>query len=185
MASSSPLPLLLALVPAAADGLGSARSGNLEKASTAERKLASLVDAASKINNDYWAKQVEVQRREVAAWISAKRGSISDAIATMETAALLEDSVEKDGVSPGPLTPAREMLAEMLALQNRPAESLKEYQAVLKIAPNRFNAMYGAACAAQAAENAEAAKIYFQKLKDFAFGDERPELVAARKKAAN
>jgi tetratricopeptide (TPR) repeat protein len=74
------------------------------------------------------------------------------------------------------------MLAEMLAQQNRPAESLKEYQAVLKIAPNRFNAVYGAACAAEAAGNAEAARIYFRKLMEFAFGDERPELLAARKK---
>jgi tetratricopeptide (TPR) repeat protein len=100
----------------------------------------------------------------------------------MLIAADLEDSMEKDAVSPGPLTPAREMLAEMLALQNRPAESLKEYQAVLKIAPNRFNAVYGAACAAEAAGNAEAAKIYFRKLTEFAAGDARPELVSARKK---
>jgi hypothetical protein len=90
--------------------------------------------------------------------------------------------MEKDGVSPGPLTPAREMLAEMLALQNRPAESLKAYEAVLKVAPNRFNAVYGAACAAEAAGNAGAARIYFRKLTEFAVGDERPELVAARKK---
>ncbi len=70
----------------------------------------------------------------------------------MRTAADLEESMEKDGVSPGPLIPAREMLAEMLALENHPAESLKEYQAVLKVAPNRFNAVYGAACAAEPEE---------------------------------
>ncbi len=163
-------------------GLGSARSGNLERAALAEKTLASLADAASKMNNDYWARQIEVQRREVAAWIFAKQGGAADAWASMLIAADLEDSMEKDAVSPGPLTPAREMLAEMLALQNRPAESLKEYQAVLKIAPNRFNAVYGAACAAEAAGNAEAAKIYFRKLTEFAAGDARPELVSARKK---
>jgi hypothetical protein len=164
-------------------GLGSARSGNLEKAAAAEKTLVSLVDAASKMNNEYWAKQIEVQRREVTAWISENQSRSADASAMMRSAADLEDSVEKDGVSPGPLTPAREMLAEMLALQNRPAESLKEYEAALKISPKRFNAVYGAACAADAAGNAEVARIYFRKLTEFATGDERPELLAARKKA--
>ncbi len=163
-------------------GLGSARAGNLESATNAERKLASLVDEASKLNNQYWAKQVEVQRREVAAWILQKQGRSADAGAMMRNAADLEDSTEKDGVSPGPITPAREMLAEMLALQNRPAESLKEYQDVLKIAPNRFNAVYGAARAAEAAGDAEAAKMYFRRLTEFAVGDERAELVTAREK---
>jgi tetratricopeptide (TPR) repeat protein len=163
-------------------GVGSARSGNLEKAASAGKTLAGLVDASSKLNDEYWAKQIEVQRREVAAWILEKQGRSADAIATLRSAAALEDSMEKDGVSPGPLTPAREMLAEMLALQDRPAESLKEYEAVLKVAPNRFNAVYGAARAAESAGNAEAARMYFRKLTEFAVGDERPELVAARKK---
>jgi tetratricopeptide (TPR) repeat protein len=166
----------------AAIGLGSARSGNLDRAAIAEKTLASLVDAASKLNNDYWAKQIEVQRREVSAWIFEKHSHPIDAIAMMRSAADLEDSMEKDGVSPGPLTPAREMLAGMLAIENRPADSLTEYQAALKVAPNRFNAVYGAACAAEAAGNAEAAKIYFRKLTEFAVGDERSELMTARKK---
>ncbi len=162
-------------------GVGSARSGNLERAANAEKTLASLVDAASKMNNEYWAKQIEVQRREVAAWVLEKQNRSVDAIAMMRSAADLEDSVEKDAVSPGPLTPAREMLAEMLALHNRPAESFAEYEAVLNISPKRFNAVYGAACAAEAAGNVAAARIYFRKLTEFAVGDERPELVAARK----
>jgi len=49
------------------------------------------------------------------------------------------------------------MLAEALALQNHPQDALAEYQAVLKVAPNRFNALYGAANAAEAAGNAPAA----------------------------
>ena len=41
------------------------------------------------------------------------------------------------------------MLAEMLALHNRPAESFAEYEAVLNISPKRFNATYGAARSAE------------------------------------
>jgi tetratricopeptide (TPR) repeat protein len=76
------------------------------------------------------------------------------------------------------------MLAQLLALANRPQEALAEYEAVLRIAPNRFNALYGAATAADAAGNHTAAQNYFRKLTEVAVGDERPELVAARKKIA-
>jgi uncharacterized protein HemY len=53
---------------------------------------------------------------------------------------------------------------------------------VLKIAPNRFNALYGAASAAEAAGNSQAASEYFLKLTQIAAGDERPELAIARQK---
>jgi tetratricopeptide (TPR) repeat protein len=168
----------------AAVGVGSARSGNLEQAAKAENALASLREATMKLNNTYWGNQIEVQRREVAAWIIQKKNNAKDAIAMMRSAADLEESMDKDAITPGAVIPAREMLAQMLALENRPAEALEVYQAVLKIAPKRFNAVYGAACAAEAMENASAAKSYFRNLTEFAVGDERPELVAARKKVA-
>jgi len=66
--------------------------------------------------------------------------------------------------------------------EKRPTEALVEYEAVLKIAPNRFNAVYGAASAAEASGNATVASQYFHKLTETAVGEERPELVAARKK---
>ena len=163
-------------------GIGSARSGDLARASQAEHTLASLRDAASQ--NQYWSNQIEVQRREVAAWISEKNGKSSDALATMRSAADLEESMDKHAVTPGAVIPAREMLAELLSIHNRAQESLDEYQAVLRIAPNRFNAVYGAASAAEAAGNATLASQFFQKLTEIAVGDERPELVTAKKKVA-
>lgn len=166
-------------------GVGSARSGNLERATKAEQTLDALRAETMKLNNIYWGNQIEVQRREVAAWITEKRGHAADAIAMLRSAADLDESMEKDAVSPGAITPAREMLAQLLVLENRPAAALAEYEAVLKIAPNRFNAVYGAACAAEAINNSSTAKIYFWKLTEFAAGDERPELVAARKKLAD
>ena len=162
-------------------GVGSARSGNLDRAGQAEQMLATLRDATSKQNNTYWANQVEVQRREVSAWIAEKSGK-ADAVAMIRSAAELEESMDKSAVTPGAVTPAREMLAEMLVLEKRPSQALTEYEAVLKTAPNRFNALYGAAQAAEAAGNATAANQYFQKLTEIAVGDERQELVTARKK---
>ncbi|MGH9730155.1 MAG: hypothetical protein ACRD4A_00540 [Candidatus Acidiferrales bacterium] len=166
-------------------GVSNARSGNLVRASEAEKALASLRDATSKLNNTYWANQIEVQRLEVAAWIAEKSGKAADALSTIRSAAELEESMNKDAVTPGAVTPAREMFAQMLALENYPGRSLTEYEAVLKIAPNRFNALYGAGCAAEAAGDTAASRKYFQKLIEVAIGSERPELLAARKKMAS
>jgi tetratricopeptide (TPR) repeat protein len=163
-------------------GLGAAHSGNLERAGQAEQSLASLRDVTAKQNNTYWSNQVEVQRREVAAWIAQASGKGPDAIAQLRSAAELEESMDKHAVTPGAVIPAREMLAGVLFLQNHPQDALAEYQAMLKVAPNRFNALYGAATAAEAAGNTQAANEYFLKLTQIAVGDERPELATARKK---
>ena len=165
-------------------GVGSARAGKLVRASQAEKTLASLRDATTKQNNTYWSNQIEVQRLEVAAWIAEKSGSGADALSKIRSAAELEESMNKDAVTPGAITPAREMFAQLLSLENHPRQSLSEYEAVLRIAPNRFNALYGAGCAAEVAGNTTASHKYFQKLIEVAVGNERPELLAARKKVA-
>ena len=165
-------------------GVGSARSNNLERAAQAEKSLAGLRDAPAKQNNTYWANQVEVQRREVAAWIAEQSGKHEDGLAMMRSAAELEESMDKDAVTPGAITPAREMLAELLLLAKHPGEALAAYEAVLKIAPKRFNALYGAAKAAEEGGNASVASGYFQQLIQISVGEERPELTTARKKVA-
>ncbi|GAC1624973.1 MAG: hypothetical protein PVS2B2_03270 [Candidatus Acidiferrum sp.] len=166
----------------AAIGEGSARAGHLERAAQAEQMLATLRDATAKRDDTYWANQVEVQRREVNAWIAEKSGKPAEAIARMQSAVELEESMDKNAVTPGAVTPAREMLALLLFLEKRPQESVEEYKKVLKVSPNRFNAVYGAAMAADAAGNAEVASQYFRELTEIAGGGERPELSTARKK---
>ena len=90
--------------------------------------------------------------------------------------------MDKHAVTPGALLPAREMLAEMLLLRHQPKQALLEYESVMKTAPNRFNALYGAAMAADASGETMIAGRYFRKLTEIAVGDERPELAAARNK---
>jgi tetratricopeptide (TPR) repeat protein len=185
---ASRLPVIEGSVPWAqaitwtAIGIGSARSKSLDMAAHAEQKLAGLRDSIAKQNNTYWSNQVEVQRREVAAWIAQQNSKPEEALKLARSAAELEESMDKAAVTPGAITPAREMLAELLMLAHQPKESLVEYQAVLKIAPNRFNALYGAAKAAEASGDAATASGYFKKLTEVAVGDERPELKTARQK---
>jgi tetratricopeptide (TPR) repeat protein len=159
-------------------GEGSARQGNLRRAGESEKALAELRDEAKR-KSEYWSKQIEVQRREVEALIAERTGAKDEAIAKMRSAVELEESMDKDAVTPGPVTPAREMLAGMLAAQNRQAEALKEYEAVLKVAPNRFNVLYDAAVAAVRCGNQAEAKRYFRELTGVASGEERTEVMTA------
>jgi len=94
-----------------------------------------------------------------------------------------EDAVDKHPVTPGALLPVREMLADILLEKGSPAEALKEYEAVLKIAPRRFNATAGAAKAAAQAGDKIKARAYATQLREIAANAEtsRPELEWARK----
>lgn len=163
-------------------GLGAARSNNLDRAAEAQRNLARLRDVAQP-KSAYWSNQIEVQRREVTAWIAQASDRNEEAFIGMRSATELEESMDKDAVTPGAVVPARELLAQLLQIQGRPQESFVEYETVLKTAPNRFNALSGAASAAESAGNTVAASRYFRKLVEVGVGTERPELVAARKKA--
>jgi tetratricopeptide (TPR) repeat protein len=166
----------------AAIGEGSARSGDSQRATEAEQMLASLRESTAKRGEGYWANQIEVQRREVAAWIAEKSDKPTEAIARMKSAAELEESMDKNAVTPGAVTPAREMLAQILFLHRRFQEAAEEFEAVLEIAPKRFNAVYGMAIAADAAGNAEVANECFRELTKIAGAGDRPEVAIARKK---
>jgi tetratricopeptide (TPR) repeat protein len=82
----------------------------------------------------------------------------------MRSAAELEDFTEKHPVTPGPVLPARELMADLLMEVGRPQEAFQEYEAALRTAPHRFHAVRGAARAAQAAGKHEAATQYWREL---------------------
>jgi tetratricopeptide (TPR) repeat protein len=91
----------------------------------------------------------------------------------------MQDRVGQAGVD----IPAREIYADMLLAANRPAEALVRYHTSLKLSPNRFNALYNAGRAAEAAgKPAEAQAFYQQLLKvtDDGARTQRTEITYAR-----
>jgi hypothetical protein len=72
-----------------------------------------------------------------------------EAVALLRSAANEEDGVEKLPVTPGPIIPAREQLAEMLLGLNRPIEAMMEFDASLASSPGRRAALLGAARCAE------------------------------------
>jgi tetratricopeptide (TPR) repeat protein len=109
------------------------------------------------------------------------QGKSDEALALMRSAADVEDRNEKHIVTPGRILPARELLGEMLLALGRPADALKEFEAVQTREPERFRSYYGAAQAAAQSGDTVKAKRYFTKLVQMAAqGAARPELVQAR-----
>ena len=77
--------------------------------------------------------------------------------------------------------PAREMLADMLMELKRPVDALTEYKASLKLSPNRFDSLLGAARSAQASGNAGAAQTFYAQLTSVcAPAADRPEMAEAK-----
>ena len=147
-----------------ARAVGAARSGHFDPAQQEVARLAAFRDELQQAQQPYWADQVEIQRRSAAAWLAFVRGDHSQALELMRSSADLEDATEKHPATPGAITPAREMLGELLLELKQPAEALREYEASLKNSPNRFNGLYGAAKAAELAGDAAKARAHYDTL---------------------
>jgi tetratricopeptide (TPR) repeat protein len=115
---------------------------------------------------------------EAEAWLAFSRGKTDEAFAKMKAAADRGGSSMRMSGLPG--VPAGEMLGDLLLELHRPSEALAAYQNVLRVAPNRFDSLYGAARAARLAGNIVAAKDFFGQLKRMCGSDaDRPELKEA------
>jgi tetratricopeptide (TPR) repeat protein len=129
-----------------------------------------------------FAEAVEGDRKEAQAWLSFAEGKYDDAVEALRPIADKEDATgdEPDGA------PAREMIADILLEARRPQQALAEYQTDLKLHPNRFDALYGAARAAEAAGKQADATEYYALLLKVCDGSNstRPELSRARELVA-
>lgn len=147
-----------------ARAIGAARSGNLDAARGDITHLERLRDALMQAKDNYWADQVEIQRREAAAWLARGEGENEEALELMRSAATLEDATEKHAVTPGSVIPAREFLGDLLLELNQPSQALREYESSLESSPNRLNSLYGAARAAELGGDREKARTYYARL---------------------
>jgi tetratricopeptide (TPR) repeat protein len=127
---------------------------------------------------------VDIQRRSAAAWLAVAEDRKSDAVADMRAAADREDATDKSAITPGPLAPAREMLGELLLETGTATAAFKEFEATLRQEPNRFRSVAGAARAAAAAGDRQAAASYYERLLAICARADRPgrpELIEARR----
>src|SRR5437667_463482 len=164
-----------------ARALGAARSGDAVAARRDADRLGVLRDTLATAKVGYWAEQVDIQRQIALAWVARAERRNDEAVALLRAAAEREDATEKHPVTPGPLAPARELLAEMLLEANEPVKALQEFESSMRVEPNRFRGLAGAARAAELAGDRTKARSYAAQLA--ALGakadSERPELARA------
>ena len=163
-------------------GIGAARNGDSDGAREAALRLQRLHDQVQAAGNSYWATQIEIQRLSVNAWLAFADENADQAIKVMRQAADLEASTNKHAVTPGEILPAQELLGDMLLELDQPAAALTAYRSTLLRSPNRFNAIYGAAVAAEGSGNPVQARQYYQALTDMCADAEsdRARLAQAR-----
>jgi hypothetical protein len=182
----SPLPYTTA-ISWFAKGLGAARSGDTAQAEVAITQLVTLRDQLREKRDAYWSGQVDIQTMIVTAWAQLAAGNQERALQTMSDAADSEDKTEKHPVTPGQLTPARELYGAMLLQLGKPAAALAAFEATMHKEPNRLDAAIGAANAAAAAgDSAKARQYYAAAAAQAANGSvDRTEVMQARAFLAN
>jgi tetratricopeptide (TPR) repeat protein len=159
-----------------AQAIGAARIGDLKLAQESLDQFDMLESTA--ISND----PLEHARQlEASAWVAHTGGAEDRAIRELREADELQrraDTTAHDWMGAS----AREMLGDLLQELKRPSEALMEYKAALRLTPNRFDALYGAARAATEAGKPDEATVYYSQVVKNCQGStsERPELVQAR-----
>jgi tetratricopeptide (TPR) repeat protein len=146
------------------------------------RKDVSAIEAIHKKfvseNKKDFADGTENDLKQAQAWLAFAERNYDHAIEILRPMADKEDALgdEPQGI------PTREMIAEILLEAKRPQQALTEYQTDLKFNPNRFNGLYGAARAAEAAGKQSDANEYYAMLLKVCDGSNstRPELSRAK-----
>jgi tetratricopeptide (TPR) repeat protein len=161
-----------------AHALGRAHLGDLEGARTAMERMRQLRDATTEPKFDYFKRHLDLQMQAASAWVAYGEGRKEEAVDLLRRAADAEDILGKHPVSPGALVPVREQLGDLLLALGRPQEARPEFEAALKIYPNRFHGLYGAALAAERSQDREGARRYYATLaaQTAKAGDLRSEL---------
>ena len=169
-------------VNAFARGIGAAMSGDVAAAGVETTRLRSLRDTAAERKIAYWAEQIDIQAEIVRGLTSCAAGKADECVAILRTAAEREDATEKHAVTPGPIVPAREVLAMVLLKEGKAADALRGYEAVLAKEPNRYRAFAGAMQAAERAGDTKKAAFFAERVIEQTRGADStpPEIAQAR-----
>lgn len=163
-------------------GFGMARLGDRDGARREIDAMQRLRAAMEKSGDSYWAARTEEQMLAVSAWIALSEGAKDKAVALMRQAADGEDASIKHVAMENRLYPMRELLADLLLEAGRAKEAAAEYATALKLTPNRYRGLLGAARAAESAGDAAAARTFYTRLIELSQHADsvRPEVTRAR-----
>ena len=136
-----------------ARGLGFARQGHPAEADKEAAALHKIEDQLRASGNNYWATQVDIMRRELAAWSAQAANRPNDAAEILRSAADDEDQIEKLPITPGPILPAREQLGELFLEQHNLPAASAAFKTAAANSPGRLRERQGTAKVAQLMES--------------------------------
>lgn len=124
---------------------------------------------------------IQAKEAEAEAALAGREGE--KAIANMNDAVRIEDSIYALSQPPYPPIPAHELYGSMLLAMNRPAQAQAQFNDSLQRTPGRPKAIYGVAQCAQAlGDKKEATAEYSQFLQIWENADQNlPEIIAAKR----
>jgi tetratricopeptide (TPR) repeat protein len=142
------------------------------------RQYDARVEATRRGPHAFHAQNMEIRHDEAAAWLAFTENKNDEGVKLLRGVADRQDIEGKGEVE----LPAREMLADMLLQMGRAEEALAEYEKSMKIDPNRFNGLAGAARSAEVAHQPEKARSYYLQLLQNCNGvdSDRAELIRAK-----
>jgi len=150
-----------------AKALGTAHTNDFDAAENEieilQQLKQNLIDQKD-VTEIIFIEQVAIQIKTAEAWLAFKKGNKKEGLVLMKEAAIMESKTSKHPVTPGDVLPADELYGDMLMAAHNYSDALTVYETSLKIHPNRFNGLYGAALAAKKSENKEKANLYFNQL---------------------
>jgi len=177
-------PAYLQMITYWARTIATAHMGDVEATRRNAQKFDDAEEATRKSNYAYTLEGPRSAAGEVHAWLAFAEKKNDEAIAKMREVADTQDLKGKQEVD----IPAREMLADMLLELKQPENALAEYEKSMKIDPNRFNGLAGAAQAAEMAHQGTKANSYYSQLLKNCDGgkhSDRPELKSAKTEVAS
>jgi tetratricopeptide (TPR) repeat protein len=136
-----------------AQAVAHARRGDLSAAQASLQELVRCHEKLLAARNVYWSSIVGFQVKEAQAWLAFAQKDSATALRLLREAADAEDALDKLPMTPGPVIPAREQLADLLLTLGRAPEAARAFQAALVYAPGRRNSLAGARQAAAAAKD--------------------------------
>jgi hypothetical protein len=175
------------LLAHATRSIGAARSGDVKQARTEVAELETIVAKLRTDRYAYGENPGTVELDQARAWLMQAEGKKSDALKLMRAVVEDVEAGRRNAQSYPPVVPAREMLADLLLEQGKAADALREYENTLEKSPKRFNALYGAAHAAELAGQKDKASEHYAELLRVTGGgakSSRPEVARARGEAS-
>jgi tetratricopeptide (TPR) repeat protein len=163
------------------EAMAAARRGDAVSARAAADRIVAL---SSEPDQHPFTKQIiTIQAKEAEAIAAEAAGDLEGAIAKMNEAIAIEDSIYALSQPPYPIVPAHELFGTMLLEMKRPADAMKHFTETLRRTPGRAKAVYGIARAAEALGDTQTAiKRYTELLELWKHADkDRPEITTARR----